>query len=143
MKKIAIGLIFTLFGCGKAPDRFDVQFQRGAIHISGIDPAFLAGIKSDTTTAIWQKALPVYRMPADTEMKDYQQPQPGKYQLSGDEVIFRPDTPFRHNQTYFVRYYHFGEGKSIWDAVKGKNNIRNAAYSEKILKAGIEVATPE
>jgi len=85
-----------------------------------MDYAVLSDINRDSLQAMWQSLLPVYRMPADTDLKNYQPLQPGVYQLKDSAVLFTPDTPFAQNKTYFMRYYKFGEGDDLWAYIKNK-----------------------
>ncbi len=91
-----------------------------SIEFKGLEYAITGEINRDSVPGIWQGLIPVYRMPADTDMKDYQRPLPGQYRLKDSAVVFTPDTPFVKNQTYFLRYFEFGEGNSTWDFIKGK-----------------------
>ncbi|HZY36996.1 MAG TPA: hypothetical protein VFE53_10125 [Mucilaginibacter sp.] len=96
------------------------------------DPSVMGEINRDSGT--WQNIFPVYRMPLDTDMKDFQRPQPGSYSLSGDAVIFTPDTPFIRGQTYFLRCYQFGEGKGTWDIIKHKQKLGSQPYTDLTFK---------
>lgn len=130
-----LSMVF-LSACSGPSTRLKVRFveKNNSFIISGIDSNFLAGIRNDTAAALWQSLIPIYCMPADTDLKDYQRPQPGRYKLLGNDVIFTPDTPFRRNQTYFVRYYRFGKSKSLWDVLKGKDDIKSTRYTEQVFR---------
>ena len=104
----------------------------GSLKISGPDKLVLDEIQRDS--AVWQNLFSVYRMPADTDMKDFQRPQSGAYRLMGDTILFMPDTPFTKGQTYFLRCYQFGEGKSDWDIIKHKQKLGSQAYTDLTFK---------
>ena len=98
-----------------------------------MDIAIVQDISRDSI-ADWQSLAPIYRMPADTDMKDYQKPQPGKYNVTGSTVIFTPDTPFVKHQTYFLRLYQYGEGNNTWDYIKGNKKPGKPRFVDLIFK---------
>ena len=99
-----------------------------SVEFKGLDNAITSEIDRDSTADIWQNLLPVYRMPADTDLKDYQPIQHGLYRLKDSAVVFTPDTPFIRGQIYFMRYYLFGGSDSFLDFIKGKKRLRNMHY---------------
>ncbi len=105
-----------------------------SVQFSGLDYAIISEINRDSTAGLWQGLIPVYRMPADTDMKDYQPVQAGKYQLKNKAVVFTPDTPFARNKTYFIRYYKFDGGEDVWDFIKGKKKLGHPHYIDLIFK---------
>ena len=125
-----------LFGCAGKPKAPAVTASltdnNSAIKLSGIDEAITGEIARDSTAGIWEKLLPVYKMPKDTDLKNYQPVQPGRYKVKAGSVVFTPDTPFVKGQLYFMRYYHF-EGSSIWDYIKGKKRLGEAGYSDLLI----------
>jgi hypothetical protein len=105
-----------------------------SLKIIGLDYAATDELKTDTTGAGWQKLVPVYRMPNDTNLKDDQPAQPGKYRIMGTAVIFTPDTPFLKNQLYFVRNYEYQKGANVFDAVKKRRKIGRIPYTDLIFR---------
>lgn len=91
-------------------------------------------INRDTTADKWQQLIQVYRMPIDTEMKDFQPIQPGKYAVKDSTILFTPDTPFTQQQTYFVRHYHYDEDRNIWSFIKGERQAGKINYTDLIFK---------
>ncbi|MEO6849253.1 MAG: hypothetical protein ABI203_11290 [Mucilaginibacter sp.] len=73
-------------------------------------------------------------MPADTDLKDYQPAQPGQYLLKDDAVVFRPDTPFKKGQVYFLRYYQYDKNENVWQYVKHRKRPGTAVYTDLIFK---------
>ena len=104
------------------------------LKISGLDYAIVQDINRDTTANVWQNLIQVYRMPADTDMKDYQPIQPGKYMVKDSAVVFIPDTPFDVHQTYFMRYYQYDKGSSAWDYIKNHQKPDKKQYQDLIFK---------
>ena len=104
------------------------------LKISGLDYAVMQDINRDTTANIWQNLIQVYKMPADSELKDYQPIQPGKYAVKDSDVIFIPDTPFSPNQTYFMRYYQYDKGSTAWDYIKNHQKPDKKQYRDLIFK---------
>jgi hypothetical protein len=105
-----------------------------SLKITGLDATILGAISRDSSVKVWQSLIPVYKMPADTDMKDYQAPQPGNYQVSGSTVIFTPDTPFTKQQNYYVRHYRYTDGNSIWDYIKQQKKLGKPAYTDLPFK---------
>ena len=140
MKKLTLLLmIWCCAGCGRhnniAPVQITPISNGQAIKITGPDKLIVAEIARDTAFNFEFEALvPVYRMPADTEMKDFQKSQPGKYSVNNGELLFTPDTPFRKGQTYFVRYYQYSTHNTIWDFLSNRKSIRGIKHIDLIFK---------
>jgi hypothetical protein len=138
IKKQALFLLLLCFGCNQRPKtpalHISLIDNNRAVKIKGLDYAIINEINRDSVPGIWQGLLPVYRMPVDTDLKSYQPIQPGSYQLKDSAVVFTPDTPLVKNQTYFIRYYQFGEGNSIWDFIKGKKRPGSTRYTDLSFK---------
>ena len=103
--------------------------KKSILTISGLDSLILNDIARDSA-ANWQALFPVFRMPVDTDMKDYQNEQPGAYWVNKGTLFFRPDTAFKTHQTYFLRYYDHAIGKNAWDYIKNNNNKGRAPYKD-------------
>lgn len=132
MRKFLWPLLLVCFGCAHHGTKSAVQMHLVkndlSIELTGIDSSVTGEITRDS--AAWQNIFPVYRMPADTDMKDFQRPQPGAYRLSGNSLLFTPDTAFIKGQTYFLRAYQFGEGKSTWDIIRHRQKLGSQAYTD-------------
>src|SRR6202012_6107625 len=105
MKKAGIFLLLICLGCRSkvseiAPIHVMLADSNHSLKIKGIDYLVMDDIKGDTAPDRWQSLVPVYRMPADTDMKDFQKAQPGKYLVKDSLVVFTPDTPFKKGQMY-------------------------------------------
>jgi len=138
MKKTALLLLLLVFACSHKPQAPVVHISlinnNRSIKFTGLDYAIISEINRDTVQGMWQGLAPVFRMPADTDMKDYQPAVNGKYKLIDSAVVFTPDTPFVKNQTYFVRYFEFGDRGSTWDFVKDKKKLGKTPYIDVIFK---------
>ncbi|WP_183568483.1 hypothetical protein [Mucilaginibacter sp. SP1R1] len=138
MKKIL--WILALFGIGCSNKQgapvihVSMMNNRQSVQITGLDNVMMQEISRDSAGGAWQSLLPVYRMPADTDLKNYQPVQPGKYQVKDNAVIFMPDTPFIAHETYFVRYYKFDAGNKINDFITGHNSPGSLHYSDLTFK---------
>jgi hypothetical protein len=132
-------LLFLLFclGCGDKARitaiHISLTDNKQSLKITGIDSLIMQDINRDTVST-WQSLFAIYRMPADTSLKNYQPVQPGKYQLKGNAVIFNPDTAFAQQQTYFLRYYNYDGNKSVWDYITGKTRVGQLHYNDVIFK---------
>jgi hypothetical protein len=102
--------------------------------ITGLGDDILQEIDRDSVTTGWLSLIPVYRMPKDTDMKDFQPPQPGKYVVTDSSVVFTPDTPFISQQTYFVRYYQYDEGNDIMEYVQHRKKLGQVPFMDLVFK---------
>lgn len=137
MKKCQWLLLFLLFSCGEkqhAPViRISLTNDNKSIKFTGIDQEIVTEISRDSIPEVWENLVPVFKMPADTDLKNYQPVQHGSYVPGNGSVIFTPDTPFVKGQVYFMRYYIF-KGSDIWDYVKGKKRLANVSYQDLVVK---------
>ncbi|QEC76932.1 hypothetical protein [Mucilaginibacter ginsenosidivorax] len=108
--------------------------DKHSLKITGLDPLIVQDINRDSTEGNWQSLVPVYKMPADTDLKNYQPIQPGKYMVADSVVTFTPDTPFAAAQTYFVRYYKYDANSKASDFILGKNKLGSLHYTDLIFK---------
>ena len=138
MKKSAWLLLLFCFGCthkSKAPAvHISMVNNNRSVKFTGLDYAITGEISRDSTADIWENLLPVYRMPADTDLKNYQPVQHGLYQLKDSTLVFTPDTPFVKGKTYFMRYYQFDGGVKVWDFIQGKKKLRSMRYIDLVFK---------
>ena len=138
MNKLVILLLLCLAACtpAKHPAAMKVSLVNDdkSVQFRGLDYAVMQDIGRDTNKDVWQSLVPVYRMPADTDMKNYQPEQPGQYQLKDNVVIFTPDTPFVKGQTYFVRNYRLGEGAALIDYIKSRSQPGKVRFIDLIFK---------
>lgn len=138
MKKIGWILLVFCFSCADKPairpPQIALTDNNRSIKFTGIDYAIVSEINRDSVQDEWQTLLPVYRMPADTDLKNYQPVQHGIYSLKDSAVVFTPDTPFVKGEIYFMRYYQF-KGENIWDYVKGKKRLGKTGYIDLVIKA--------
>jgi len=138
MKKVAFFLtLIILSSCKTKPQHNSVNISLSnnhqAIQITGLNYLVLKDIAADTANN-WQDLFPVYKMPADTDLKNYQPAQPGHYVVKDSVLVYTPDTAFIKQQTYFVRYYRYGDDGSVWDFIKGKKHPGDLPYTDLIFK---------
>jgi hypothetical protein len=138
MKPTLMFMLLLCLSCTYKTQQAKIQItltdMRKNLKISGMDYAVMQDINRDTTVNIWQNLIQVYRMPADTDLKDYQPIQPGKYMVQDSAVIFIPDTPFNLHQTYFMRYYQYDKGSTAWAYIKNHQKPGKKQYLELIFK---------
>ena len=139
MKKLScIFPLLLAFACtpAKHPAAVKVALvnNRQSIRFKGLDYAVMQDIARDTDKTVWQGLVQVYRMPADTDLKNYQPVQPGRYILKDSAVVFTPDTPFIKGQTYFVRNYRLGEGAALIDYIKSRSQPGKVHFIDLIFK---------
>jgi len=138
MKRCGLILIVVLLGCSRRQQTIDIKVKltndNHSLQISGFDKMVIDDISRDTSSQAWQTLLPVYKMPVDTDMKDFQNAQPGKYKVTGSEVIFTPDTPFRHGQVYFLRAFDYSGSKDAWDFIRKQKGKGSAGHNDLLFK---------
>jgi hypothetical protein len=138
MKRSILFLLLLCFGCSSKPKAPAVQISlvnnNRSVEFKGLDYAVVNEINRDSVQGVWQGLIPVYRMPVDTDMKDYQPVQPGTYRLKDRSVVFTPDTPFAKGKFYFLRYYRFSQDQSMWDFIKTKKKLGHTPYIDLIFK---------
>jgi hypothetical protein len=138
MKKVIIVSLLTCFCACKSKTanliKVSLTDSNRSVKFTGLDAAIIGEIARDSSNMVWQSLIPVYKMPADTNMKDEQPTQPGKYAVNNNAVIFTPDTPFLQHQTYFTRYYQYGEGNSALDYIDHSKKLRQPGYIDLIFK---------
>ncbi|MBD1363629.1 hypothetical protein IDJ77_07390 [Mucilaginibacter sp. ZT4R22] len=134
----AIILATFLFACSPKPQLNSISISltnnKKSLQFKGLDQDIIGEVSRDTIGKGWQGLVPVYRMPADTDMKSYQPEQPGKYQIVDSMVVFTPDTPFAASQTYFVRWYRFDKGKKASDYLRGQLRPGQTQFTDLIFK---------
>ena len=137
MKKYIVFLLLIV-GCASKPNkamiRISLTDSSRSLKITGIGDDILQEINRDSVTTGWLSLIPVYRMPKDTDMKDYQPPQPGKYVVTDSTVVFTPDTPFTSQQAYFVRYYQYDEGNDIMEYVQHRKKLGQVPFTDLVFK---------
>ena len=138
MKKAIYFLFLFIVACTSKPKGGIFQIRlinnRSSLKITGLNPAIAGEINRDSSSTVWQSLLPVYKMPADTDLKDFQPIQQGKYVMVDSIIIFTPDTPFIKNNTYFLRFYKFDEGTRVMDYIKGKGKLKRNNHIDLIFK---------
>ena len=138
MKKARIILIVLIcFGCARQPNKIDIKINltdsNKAIKITGLDKSIITEISRDASNYAWQSLFTIYKMPADTDLMDYQNVQPGNYKVEDSIVVFTPDTAFKKGQVYFLRYYQHDEQVSGWQYIRGKKRPGSLSYKDLVF----------
>ncbi|PWK69991.1 hypothetical protein LX99_04644 [Mucilaginibacter oryzae] len=135
---ISIAFILLLFSCSSKPEGpvviISLTSDKKSLQIKGFDAAVINDIARDSSSGAWQTLMPVYKMPADTDLKNLQQVQPGRYTINNNIVVFTPDTAFATPQSYFLRYYDFDKGSTLTDLIKSRSKPGALHYSDLIFK---------
>jgi len=140
MKKLLplLLLLLFLFSCAEKSTKMPVTIKTvnngKALQITGFDPAIINEISRDSSATAWETLMAVYRMPADTSMRNLQPAQPGRYAVHNNVVVFTPDTAFSTQQTYFFRYYDFRAGGTLTDLIKSRSKPGTLHYTDLIFK---------
>ena len=110
---------------------FALAADSGSLMLKNFDYAILHNLKTDS---ISQKGLqdvfPVFRMPADTDMKDLAKTMAGNYTVGDSTITFKPDTPFKKHCLYFARFYSGGLANSQQALVQSTANLTTQKYRE-------------
>ena len=138
MKIVFLFLAIIIYaGCSNHREPVDIKISltdsNRSLKISGFDKLIIADIGRDTNNEAWESLLPIYEMPADTDMKDYQNVQPGKYIVQDSVVIFTPDKAFKKGQAYFLRYFRHDEGTSAWRLIREKKRPGSVSYKDLVF----------
>jgi hypothetical protein len=138
MKKLFIPIFLLLTACQTKtsnPVQIVIDRKQKSVKVTGVPETALNGIKNDTLSLqAWQSLFPVCTMPADTEMRNYQEPLKGDYVIKNGFITFKPDTAFKTGQTYFARYYRYDEQIKAVDLVTHQREPGKARYTELIFK---------
>lgn len=138
MKRSIWVTVLFCFGCSQKPKPAAIHIKlvnnNHSVELSGLDIAITNEIARDSSNEEWQKLIPVYSMPVDTAMKNYQPVQPGTYHLQDSAVVFTPDTPFTKGKSYFIRYYQFNSGSGAADFIKGRKRLGETHYTDLIFR---------
>jgi len=132
MKKFCLVLFVVCVGCSKPEPvlvKTELVSPGTTLKITGPNSTILNDIVRGDSIGL-NVLFPVYIMPVDTGMKDFQEPQPGKYRLKGGEVFFTPDTPFKKKKTYFLRYYSYALSGDVWEIIKNKRPKGKPPYTD-------------
>jgi len=128
-------------GCRSAQpsqiDNFTIALSKDSqqVTVRGLDYAVLQDLKHDSLSQDgFEKILAVYRMPADTDMQDYPNEQPGTYHITDSLISFKPDTAFKKHQTYFARFYGGSTNNSITAMAQNKGNLKAPKFTEVVFK---------
>ena len=137
-KYVTLIILFFAFACTppKHPAAVHIALVNNgqSVQFTGLNQLVINDVARDTNKNAWQSLIPVYRMPADTDLKNYQPVQPGQYEVKDSTVVFTPDTPFVKGQTYFVRNYRLGEGASLIDYIKSHSQPGKVHFIDLIFK---------
>ena len=138
MKNVCL-IFATLFclGCSRHDKAINVRISLSdnnrSLKISGFDKAIITDIGRDSSNDAWQSLLPVYKMPSDTDMKDYQQVQPGNYKANDSVLVFTPDTAFNKGQVYFLRFFEHHEGASALQYIRDRKRPGSLSYKDLVF----------
>jgi hypothetical protein len=138
IKKWMFIILLVALGCTKPePSKVIVNFSgiNNAVTFKGLDAAIINQLARDSVNMTsWQALLPVYIMPADTDLKDFQPPQPGLYTVKDSLVIFEPDTPLTRGRAYFARCYDYNKDRGLLDMIKTRQKPGTSHFTEVIFK---------
>ena len=137
MKKWGILIVLFCFGCSTRKPELNIKValsdSNRSVKIAGFDKEVINDI-AQTADSAWEVLLPVYKMPVDTDMKDFQNAQPGKYVVEDSLVIFTPDTAFQKGQVYFVRTFDYNQAKDAWAFVREQKQKGAVGHKDLLFK---------
>lgn len=137
-------LCFFLLACIACHPSTAPQSKRASIYLSsdsqrvcigGLAYSVIQELKKDTLTRdAWQSLFPVYKLPADTTMKDFQKELPGTYLVTDSGITFKPDTAFKIHQQYVARFYGDSPAISTLKLLQKKADLKGPEYVEAVFK---------
>ena len=138
MRKFIALILFAFAGCKTSVNHPAITIslvnQKQHLQISGINNEILADVARDSSATVWQSLVPVYKMPADTTLKNLQPVQPGAYTVKSAVLTFKPDTPFLKGAVYFVRAYRYNQDSRLADLVTGRLRAGQIPFTDLIFK---------
>jgi hypothetical protein len=138
MRRAGLLILVLCLGCAHHPPKINIAINltdsNKSLKISGFDKAVVTDIAQNGNDGAWQALLPVYKMPVDTDMKDFQNAQPGKYQLQDSTIVFTPDTAFKKRQVYFVRWYQYDKIEDAWQYIRQKKRTGSMSYKDLLFR---------
>ena len=138
MRRVGLLILVLCLGCAHHPPKINITINlidsNKALKIAGFDKAVVTDIAQNGNEDAWQALLPVYKMPADSDMKDFQTAQPGKYQLQDSLVVFTPDTAFKKGQAYFVRWYQYDKIGDALQYIRQKKKTGSMSYKDLLFR---------
>ena len=81
----------------------------------------------------WESFFAVYSNPIDEELRDFQPPIEGKYSIMDSLIIFKPETDFKPDSSYFARCYSHNLLSKPSDIMVGKNFTGQKPVAELIF----------
>jgi hypothetical protein len=139
MKRIHL-LIFLMCcsACAEKSGKHSIKIAltngNRSLQIDGFDKEIIDDIGRDTANQAWQALLPIYKMPADTDMKDFQNAQPGNYVVKDSVVIFTPDTLFQKGQVYFLRSFDYNQARNAWEFIREQKQKGSIGHKDLLFK---------
>ncbi|AMR30712.1 hypothetical protein A0256_04395 [Mucilaginibacter sp. PAMC 26640] len=140
IKSLLIAILVFGLSCCSSPQKTHVNIHialinnKQSLQFTGLDPSVMGEISRDSTGNGWLGLVPVYRMPADTDLKTFQPEQPGQYRVAGNALVFTPDTPFVKGQNYFVRWHHVDDNAKPTSFLSGSRQLGKIQFTDLIFK---------
>jgi len=123
-------LIFSVFfyACSTSDHRLlQIRFNPDSslVVIRGVDPVGLLQLKqAGAPDSLLCNLVSILQTPSERETSAREVPVNGHFFFKGDDIVFRPDSPFVKGRDYLVITHlntHFGDFKA---AVRGQLNTR-------------------
>lgn len=105
-----------------------------SILISNIDPVGLLQLKNNINTdTMYQKLVTVLITPSDDDSLTIEKEWPGGLSMKGNELEFKPDSPFVKGKSYLVSTMLNASFGSVEEIIKGQMGTSLNAQ-EQVLK---------
>ncbi|HTM97277.1 MAG TPA: hypothetical protein VL088_00970 [Pedobacter sp.] len=99
-------LVGSLLACNTqdaTPLSIRFSADSSSILVSNIEPAALLQLKNNIKTdTLYQKVVSVLETPADDDSTSMEREWPGKLSMQGEDLVFRPDSPFIKGKSYLL-----------------------------------------
>lgn len=133
----ALVCMVMLFACNTTNNKsLLIKFSPDStsILISNIDPVGLLQLKNNINTdTMYQKLVTVLITPSDDDSLTIEKEWPGGLSMKGNELEFKPDSPFVKGKSYLVSTMLNASFGSVEEIIKGQMGTSLNAQ-EQVLK---------
>jgi len=114
--------------------KIEINQDSSVIEVKGIDTFILNELKSDslskenlsTNFSVFNKV--------DEDVQDLERPLRGRYQLTENGILFKPEAPFKKKKTYLIELYFQNPNTDITQKLKTGNSL----FSHEIIRKEIQ-----
>src|SRR5215217_2453271 len=118
---VFVSLMSACNNADTVPLSIGFSADSSSVLVSNIDAAALLQLKNNIKTdTMYQKVLSVLETPAEDDSITMEREWPGKLNMTGENLVFVPDSPFVKGKTYLVETYLNMSFGDVEQAIQGK-----------------------